>query len=280
MAISSSPSRWATLQADINIAGRGRRRSRGAIHPARRQAGQHARRRSRTRRLILMPPPISRILLLTLAAATLSAQPPAPREPTHADILRGAYGPYRANNDLLFYHLDVRVDPEKKIHQRQEHHPLQDAQGRHAHPARPAAALNIDKILLGDNRRSSTSAIPAPSSSTSPRRSANRRARTASTSTTPAIPSRPAASAASLSRRIQPAIPGSTPPAKASAPASGGPTKTSGATKWRAWRSASPSPTTSSMSRTASSSARPTSATATRAGTGACTIPSTTTTSR
>ena len=32
-----------------------------------------------------------------------------------ADILRGAYGPYRANNDLLFYHLDIRVDPEKKF---------------------------------------------------------------------------------------------------------------------------------------------------------------------
>src|SRR6185312_5205417 len=36
-------------------------------------------------------------------------------EPTRADILRGAYGPYRANNDLLFYHLDIRVDPEKKV---------------------------------------------------------------------------------------------------------------------------------------------------------------------
>ncbi len=35
--------------------------------------------------------------------------------PTHADLLRGAYGPYRANNDLLFYHLDLRVDPEKKF---------------------------------------------------------------------------------------------------------------------------------------------------------------------
>jgi aminopeptidase N len=35
--------------------------------------------------------------------------------PTEADILRGAYGPYRANNDLLYYHLDVRVDPEKKF---------------------------------------------------------------------------------------------------------------------------------------------------------------------
>src|SRR5215475_14339961 len=51
-----------------------------------------------------------------------TSQPPATpprtrghREPTHADILRGAYGPYRANNDLLFYHLDIRVDPEKKF---------------------------------------------------------------------------------------------------------------------------------------------------------------------
>jgi aminopeptidase N len=38
--------------------------------------------------------------------------PPAPV--TRADILRGAYGPYRANNDLLSYHLDVRVDPAKQ----------------------------------------------------------------------------------------------------------------------------------------------------------------------
>jgi len=41
--------------------------------------------------------------------------PKTPAAPTRADILRGAYGPYRANNDLLFYHLDVRVDPEKKF---------------------------------------------------------------------------------------------------------------------------------------------------------------------
>ena len=29
-------------------------------------------------------------------------------------MLRGANGPYRTNNDLLYYHLDVRVDPEQK----------------------------------------------------------------------------------------------------------------------------------------------------------------------
>src|SRR5437870_745233 len=41
--------------------------------------------------------------------------PQAKPTPTHADILRGEYGRYRANNDLLFYHLDIRVDPEKKF---------------------------------------------------------------------------------------------------------------------------------------------------------------------
>jgi len=47
-----------------------------------------------------------------------SSTPPRSRgqgEPTKADLLRGAYGPYRANNDLLFYHLDIRIDPEKKL---------------------------------------------------------------------------------------------------------------------------------------------------------------------
>jgi aminopeptidase N len=33
---------------------------------------------------------------------------------SEADHLRGSYGPYRANNDLLYYHLDVRVDPDKQ----------------------------------------------------------------------------------------------------------------------------------------------------------------------
>jgi aminopeptidase N len=50
--------------------------------------------------------------VLAFSAATLAAQAPPP--PTRADILRGAYGRYRANNDLLFYHLDIRVDPEQK----------------------------------------------------------------------------------------------------------------------------------------------------------------------
>ena len=54
-------------------------------------------------------------------APVAAAKPPAkPNDaavlpPTRAAILRGAYGPYRANNDLLYYHLDIRVDPEKQF---------------------------------------------------------------------------------------------------------------------------------------------------------------------
>jgi aminopeptidase N len=54
-------------------------------------------------------------------AASAPQQPAAPAaarsteaRPDRADILRGEYGRYRSNNDLLFYHLDVRVDPERK----------------------------------------------------------------------------------------------------------------------------------------------------------------------
>ncbi len=67
---------------------------------------------------------IALLLCLTLAIP-LCAQTPQPAgstatpqvtaAPTRANMLRGQYGPYRANNDLLSYHLDVRVDPEKKF---------------------------------------------------------------------------------------------------------------------------------------------------------------------
>ena len=61
------------------------------------------------------------VLLWSLLSLSLAGQQPAQREPpstlrapTRADILRGEYGRYRANNDLLHYELDVRVDPDKK----------------------------------------------------------------------------------------------------------------------------------------------------------------------
>jgi aminopeptidase N len=61
------------------------------------------------------------LLMLTIAlgisaqTAQRSGAPPAAPTPTHANLLRGAYGRYRANNDLLSYHLYIRVDPVKKF---------------------------------------------------------------------------------------------------------------------------------------------------------------------
>lgn len=47
--------------------------------------------------------------------ATAAAQTPRLDPPSRADVLRGDYGRWRANNDLLHYHLDIRVDPERKF---------------------------------------------------------------------------------------------------------------------------------------------------------------------
>ena len=44
-----------------------------------------------------------------------AGQGPARQAPARADILRGEYGPLRANNDLLSYDLSVRVDPDRKF---------------------------------------------------------------------------------------------------------------------------------------------------------------------
>ena len=70
--------------------------------------------------------PLIIVVLLACAAISLSAQTSQPATPATTPRLRsrsrrpatscvGANGPYRANNDLLFYHLDVRVDPDKKF---------------------------------------------------------------------------------------------------------------------------------------------------------------------
>ena len=52
---------------------------------------------------------------LLFPAVYAVAQPASSSTPTHADLLRGNYGELRANNDLLSYDLDVRVDPAKKF---------------------------------------------------------------------------------------------------------------------------------------------------------------------
>ena len=55
------------------------------------------------------------VLLVAPTAAQQGKEPPSTlRAPSRAELLRGQYGRYRANNDLLYYDLDVRIDPEKK----------------------------------------------------------------------------------------------------------------------------------------------------------------------
>jgi aminopeptidase N len=84
----------------------------------------------------------------------VARRPPAPSDsaspvPTRFDILRGAYGPFRANNDLLYYHLTVRVDPEKKFIRGRNtirFRMLQDAQRIQIDLT---DKLDVDKILFG-----------------------------------------------------------------------------------------------------------------------------------
>src|SRR4029077_15800423 len=84
-------------------------------------------------------------------AVPAAPAPPLPtqRPPTRADILRGEYGRYRANNDLLYYHLDVRGDPVKKTvggkntvrcKMLKDDNPIQ---------LELYANLNVDKITMG-----------------------------------------------------------------------------------------------------------------------------------
>jgi aminopeptidase N len=75
--------------------------------------------------------------------------PRTPTAPTRADILRGAYGQYRANNDLLFYHLDVRVDPEKKFLSGKNTIRFRMLKDDTRIQLDLHQALHVDKILLG-----------------------------------------------------------------------------------------------------------------------------------
>ena len=81
-------------------------------------------------------------------AAIGKAAPPA--RPTRANLLRGEYGPYRANNDLLYYHLDVRVDPEKQTISGKNTIRFRMLKDDTRIQLDLQPALGVDKILLGD----------------------------------------------------------------------------------------------------------------------------------
>jgi aminopeptidase N len=70
--------------------------------------------------------------------------------PTRADMLRGAYGPYRENNKLLYYHLDIRLDPEKKYISGKNTIRFRMLKPGDRIQLDLTDKLNIDKILLGD----------------------------------------------------------------------------------------------------------------------------------
>ncbi len=74
---------------------------------------------------------------------------PAVLPNTRAAMLRGAYGPYRANNDLLSYHLDIRVDPEKQIISGKNTIRFRMLEDGNRIQLDLNDALKIDKILLG-----------------------------------------------------------------------------------------------------------------------------------
>jgi aminopeptidase N len=98
---------------------------------------------------------VSRLSILLIALAcligSLAAQPPqTPPAPTHADLLRGEYGPYRANNDLLYYKLNVRVDPEKKFLSGKNSIRFKMLQDGTRIQLDLHEALQVDKILLGE----------------------------------------------------------------------------------------------------------------------------------
>ena len=105
--------------------------------------------------LAFVPAMVFLPLSATAQSAPTTSQPPAAQQaevshaPTQADILRGAYGPYRANNDLLYYHLDIRVDPEKKFISGKNTIRFKMLKDDTRIQLDLTPALNIDKILLG-----------------------------------------------------------------------------------------------------------------------------------
>ncbi|HEY0872043.1 MAG TPA: M1 family metallopeptidase [Vicinamibacterales bacterium] len=80
-----------------------------------------------------------------------AAGPPPLRPPTRADILRGEYGRYRANNDLLYYHLDVRVDPEQKFISGKNTVRFRMLEDDTRIQLDLYANLNVDRITLGEH---------------------------------------------------------------------------------------------------------------------------------
>jgi aminopeptidase N len=89
-------------------------------------------------------------LLFALVALASAQQPPlTPAGVSRADILRGEYSQWRANNDLLSYDLDIRVDPEKKFISGKNTIRFRMLKDDTRIQLDLFANLNVDKIMLG-----------------------------------------------------------------------------------------------------------------------------------
>jgi aminopeptidase N len=102
--------------------------------------------KNKSRRLCQRTAPFLTVILSL--ALSVHAQAPQP-QPTRAAILRGEYGQYRANNDLLSYDLDIRVDPEKKFISGKNTIRFRVLKDDTRIQLDLFDNLNVDKILLG-----------------------------------------------------------------------------------------------------------------------------------
>jgi len=96
------------------------------------------------------------ILLFLLAMPALSPAKAPPQQsplehsaPSRADILRGEYSTWRANNDLLSYDLDIRVNPENKYISGKNTIRFKMLKDDTRIQLDLFANLKVDKILLG-----------------------------------------------------------------------------------------------------------------------------------
>lgn len=92
---------------------------------------------------------------ITAAPAAKQKRTPPPNDagapiPDRVEMLRGAYGEYRANNDLLYYHLDVRLDPAKKFISGKNTIRFRMLKSGKRIQLDLNESLSIDKILLGE----------------------------------------------------------------------------------------------------------------------------------
>jgi len=88
-------------------------------------------------------------VLATAAQTPLPSSTPTLRPPTQADYLRGGYDRYRANNDLLHYDLEVRVEPETRFLSGRNRIRFRMLTDDTRIQLDLYATLNVDKVVMG-----------------------------------------------------------------------------------------------------------------------------------